>query len=216
MADGNRKRTEWTIPDTTLLISVWRENIDDLRRQKRHKTVMLNMKHELQALGVRKTEQEIASKIKNMTAKYRDEKKKMGTGSSPSDWAFFAQVNEFLGSLPANDDSLVDEGLVGRRSSTLNDSAGEPSGSSTASAAVSGDDSSNSGDSTLPMTRYTKKRKNAGVQLEMLEETKKANKSSELFQTELLKNLKEANEIAKLQATATQALADILRNAPPQ
>ncbi|XP_049316930.1 uncharacterized protein LOC125779700 [Bactrocera dorsalis] len=90
----------WTNSDDVVLIDLWRERAGDLRRAKRnlhiYADISVQMTHKF-------TAKEVYVKIRNLTQKYREEKKKVGpSGSSPSLWKHFDAVHQIIGLTAAN------------------------------------------------------------------------------------------------------------------
>ncbi|XP_023222177.1 uncharacterized protein LOC111623724 [Centruroides sculpturatus] len=57
-----------------------------------------------------RTWSEVRTKIKNLTAKYREEVTKIGhSGGSPSTWQYFQAVNSIIGHQPAQNIALIEE-----------------------------------------------------------------------------------------------------------
>ncbi|KAL1486380.1 hypothetical protein MTO96_031415, partial [Rhipicephalus appendiculatus] len=59
--------------------------------------------------GIVRTRRQVQHKIDNLTQRYRKESRDKTTGSAPSTWPFFTELHRFLGTLPINDHSLVQE-----------------------------------------------------------------------------------------------------------
>nr|XP_037272987.1 myb/SANT-like DNA-binding domain-containing protein 1 [Rhipicephalus microplus] len=60
-------------------------------------------------MGISRTRRQVQNKIDNLTQKYRKEAREKTTESAPSAWPFFVELHRFLGTLPINDRSLVQE-----------------------------------------------------------------------------------------------------------
>ncbi|XP_018801698.1 PREDICTED: uncharacterized protein LOC108976802 [Bactrocera latifrons] len=94
----NKKRTVWTSADESELIDLWRERAEDLRHAKRnlhiYTDISVQMTHKF-------TPKEVHVKIRNLTQKYREEKKKVGPSGS-SEWKLFDTVHQIMGLTAAN------------------------------------------------------------------------------------------------------------------
>ncbi|XP_067128659.1 myb/SANT-like DNA-binding domain-containing protein 1 [Centruroides vittatus] len=111
---SEKKRSEnWSEEEIAILIEIWREKIDDLRRAKRNKSIYEAMAAEIRLqrpTSRARTWSEVRTKIKNLTAKYREEVTKIGhSGGSPSTWQYFQVVNLIIGHQPAQNVSLMKE-----------------------------------------------------------------------------------------------------------
>ncbi|KAG8178178.1 hypothetical protein JTE90_006316 [Oedothorax gibbosus] len=106
------RRRNWGDPEIQLLIDVWRVHNASLLSARRNRHVYDQMAQELALYGIVRTHDEIALKIKNLTATYRKEKTLQGvTGGQPSEWRFFNDVSAILDQLPCNTNSLVQDSL---------------------------------------------------------------------------------------------------------
>nr|XP_029723193.1 uncharacterized protein LOC109422957 isoform X1 [Aedes albopictus] len=96
------------------VIDVWKENITSLRASVKNSHVYQKMCDQLKELGVVLTTEELRNRINNLTKKYRAEVNKMGTsGGSPSTWAFFNDLHQFLSGYKQNRVvELMEESLV--------------------------------------------------------------------------------------------------------
>ncbi|XP_054088584.1 uncharacterized protein LOC128922362 [Zeugodacus cucurbitae] len=95
-----KQRVVWTSTDECVLIDLWRERADDLRRAKRnlhiYADISVQMAHKF-------TPKEVHIKIRNLSQRYREEKKKTGpSGGSPSTWKYFDAVHQIIGLTAAN------------------------------------------------------------------------------------------------------------------
>ncbi|KAH8021307.1 hypothetical protein HPB51_014878 [Rhipicephalus microplus] len=85
-APWKRQRLQWSEADTWSLIRLWEDNLDSLRAQKHNGEVYASIAAALTSAGVSRTKDQVHKKIENLTHTYR-----------------------FLGSLPVNDPSLMEE-----------------------------------------------------------------------------------------------------------
>ncbi|XP_055714454.1 uncharacterized protein LOC129808697 [Phlebotomus papatasi] len=195
LSQNPKSRKDWSDGEVRMFISIWRDHHYDLRRQKRHRKVHQAMSEELKKNGVNKTENEVKTKIKNMTARYREEKRKVGTsGGSPSTWAFYEEMNSLIGNLPVNDENLVDEGNI---IMSLSDSlAGNEEEIASSSIQAQGH----------PNPRRSRKRKLINVQEEMLQEIKRSNEAAERNDEIANAHMKESNRIAQQQIAFNEKL----------
>ncbi|XP_075750777.1 myb/SANT-like DNA-binding domain-containing protein 1 [Rhipicephalus microplus] len=108
-APWKRQRLQWSEADTWSLIRLWEDNLDSLRAQKHNGEVYASIAAALTSAGVSRTKDQVHKKIENLTHTYRKCLKKETTGSSRPNWPFFAEIHRFLGSLPVNDPSLMEE-----------------------------------------------------------------------------------------------------------
>ncbi|XP_054083481.1 uncharacterized protein LOC128920368 [Zeugodacus cucurbitae] len=112
-----KQRVVWTSTDECVLIDLWRERADDLRRAKRnlhiYADISVQMAHKF-------TPKEVHIKIRNLSQRYREEKKKTGpSGGSPSTWKYFDAVNQIIGLTAANNAEIYESLTVDISSSTL-------------------------------------------------------------------------------------------------
>ncbi|XP_042142332.1 uncharacterized protein LOC121838014 isoform X2 [Ixodes scapularis] len=87
---GKGPRVHWSEAETWSLIRLWEDNIGELRRQRRNAGVYETIRLGLERLSIDKTRKQVSDKIDNLNQTYR-----------------------FLGGLPVNDPSLVDDSLPG-------------------------------------------------------------------------------------------------------
>ncbi|KAH6942609.1 hypothetical protein HPB50_008434 [Hyalomma asiaticum] len=107
-----RQKTHWSDDETSVLIRVWEDHLPDLRRAKRNMNVYLAIQECLRAQGIEKSVKEIKSKIENLDNRYRNLTRKT-TGQGAITWRFYKDIARFLGSLPINNMSLVEETRCG-------------------------------------------------------------------------------------------------------
>ncbi|KAH8034910.1 hypothetical protein HPB51_003197 [Rhipicephalus microplus] len=108
-APRKRQRLQWSEADTWSLIRLWEDNLHSLRAQKHNGEVYTSIAAALTSAGVSRTKDQVHTKIENLTHTYRKCLKEKTTGSSPPSWTFFVEIHRFLGSLPVNDPSLMEE-----------------------------------------------------------------------------------------------------------
>ncbi|KAH7931789.1 hypothetical protein HPB49_025916 [Dermacentor silvarum] len=106
----SKERTTWTDEETRTLIDIWEDVLPDLRGAKRNLKVYMTIAQRLRAAAIRKSTKEVKKKIQNMGNKYRL-LTRTGTETGPGGrpWRFYWDLHRFLGSLPANDASLMEE-----------------------------------------------------------------------------------------------------------
>ncbi|XP_054722814.1 myb/SANT-like DNA-binding domain-containing protein 1 [Uloborus diversus] len=99
----NKNRSaNWADEETKLLIQLWKENLNDLNKAKRNRIIYERMSNEMELFDIRRTADEIKTKIKNLIKLYRKEKMDhCRTGCCPSTWPYYAMINEALGSRPS-------------------------------------------------------------------------------------------------------------------
>ncbi|KAH7969800.1 hypothetical protein HPB52_021958 [Rhipicephalus sanguineus] len=102
-------RSMWTEAETWVLIRLWEDHLPQLRGEKHNARVYDAIVVALAQNGIVRTRRQVQTKIDNLTQRYRRESRQHTTGSSPSPWPFFSEIHRFLGSLPANDRSLIQE-----------------------------------------------------------------------------------------------------------
>ncbi|KAH7949603.1 hypothetical protein HPB49_012665 [Dermacentor silvarum] len=97
---------------TDILINIWEDYLPQLRAHKHNAHVYDAMTEDFNkaAGGTSVTTKQLRHKIENLGQQYR-QKGKTATGSAPVSWAYYSRLHRFLGSLPANDLSLVEESL---------------------------------------------------------------------------------------------------------
>ncbi|KAH7954522.1 hypothetical protein HPB49_019367 [Dermacentor silvarum] len=106
------KRFVWTRSMTDILINIWEDYLPHLRAHKHNAHVYDAMTEDFNkaAGGTSVTTKQLRHKIENLGQQYR-QKGKTATGSAPVSWPYYSRLHRFLGSLPANDLSLVEESL---------------------------------------------------------------------------------------------------------
>ncbi|XP_039958921.1 uncharacterized protein LOC120773847 [Bactrocera tryoni] len=97
---GIKQRTAWTDNDESVLIDLWCERAGDLRRVKGNSHIYADISVQM---GHKFTPNEVHVKIRNLTQKYRKEKKKVVlSGGSPSGWKHFDAVHQIIELTAAN------------------------------------------------------------------------------------------------------------------
>ncbi|XP_018797525.1 PREDICTED: uncharacterized protein LOC108974239 [Bactrocera latifrons] len=91
---GNKQRKAWMNRDESVLIDLWRERAGDLRRVKGNSQIYADISVQM---AHKFTPKEVHVKIRNLTQKYREERKKVGSsGGSPSGWKLFDAVHQII------------------------------------------------------------------------------------------------------------------------
>uniref|UniRef100_A0A336L1I4 CSON003517 protein n=1 Tax=Culicoides sonorensis TaxID=179676 RepID=A0A336L1I4_CULSO len=125
-----KARRIWKTNEEIFLLELWKERAGDLRRAKRNMHIFSEMEQEFAKNNIYISDNEIKTKIDNLTKKYRSEKQKSGTtGGTPSTWVYFQDVHEIIGTYPM---SKVDK--------LIHESLGEDSGASTSTLVSATDD----------------------------------------------------------------------------
>ncbi|XP_050035548.1 uncharacterized protein [Dermacentor andersoni] len=70
-------------------------------------------------MGLPRTRAQVHSKIDNLTQTYRKHERDLTTGSSPPTWPYFNEIKRFIGCLPINDSSLMEESCCNSSSDTV-------------------------------------------------------------------------------------------------
>ncbi|XP_029832295.3 uncharacterized protein LOC121838536 [Ixodes scapularis] len=104
-------RVHWSESETWALIRLWQDNLAELRRHRRNSGVYETIRVGLERLSIVKTRKQVSDKIDNLNQTYRAKKKSLTTGSGKVSWPFYYDLHSFLGSLPVNDPSLVNDSL---------------------------------------------------------------------------------------------------------
>ncbi|KAH6946772.1 hypothetical protein HPB50_015064 [Hyalomma asiaticum] len=95
--------------ETSVLIRLWEDHLPQLRGEKHNAKVYDAIVAALAESGIVRTRRQVQTKIDNLTQRYRKESRERTTGSAPSSWPFFTEIHRFLGRLPVNDSSLIQE-----------------------------------------------------------------------------------------------------------
>ncbi|XP_077545978.1 uncharacterized protein LOC144158758 [Haemaphysalis longicornis] len=110
-----QKRFIWTASLTHLLINVWQDHLAQLRAQKHNAPVYLRMTAMFNELAsdecgqtVRVTTKQLKHKMENLAQAHK-KASNAGTGSAATECPFYKRLKTFLGNLPMNDPSLVQE-----------------------------------------------------------------------------------------------------------
>ncbi|CAN8002613.1 unnamed protein product [Ixodes pacificus] len=105
-------RVQWSVSEIWALIGLWEDRLCDLRRQKRNGGIYAEMSEAMKLIGHNKSKDQVHNKIENLTSVYRKHLRTASTtGAGGVNWPFYWEIHRFLGSLPANDNTLVDESL---------------------------------------------------------------------------------------------------------
>ncbi|XP_036337041.1 mediator of RNA polymerase II transcription subunit 15-like [Rhagoletis pomonella] len=103
---SDKKRSTWSTSDEKVLLDLWAERADDLRRAKRNLHIYADISTQMASKFSAK---EVHIKIRNMTQRYREEKKKVGpSGGSPSLWKHFDAVHQIIGFNAANNAEILE------------------------------------------------------------------------------------------------------------
>ncbi|XP_037511889.1 uncharacterized protein LOC119388280 [Rhipicephalus sanguineus] len=111
-----QRRTSWPDATTRALIRLWEDNLAALRSNMRNARIYARILQELNA-GLPHGEgpynaKQLRLKMDNLGKRYRKERLLCTrTGSSTSKWPYYGLLHNFLGSLPMNDDLLVEENV---------------------------------------------------------------------------------------------------------
>ncbi|CAF4146149.1 unnamed protein product [Rotaria sp. Silwood2] len=111
-----KRGKNWSEEETSIFINIWSDHYANLMAiGSRNAPIYQSMAQQLnQLLSPRlMTGADVKSKIANLVAEYRKRKKEQGkTGSSPSSWRYFDQIDKLLGERPFNDESLTSDSIA--------------------------------------------------------------------------------------------------------
>ncbi|KAH6937357.1 hypothetical protein HPB50_026998 [Hyalomma asiaticum] len=116
----NEKRTQarviWPVPTTVMLIRLWEDNLTALRSNSRNARIYESIASALNAqTGASEgsyTAKQVRQKMENLNKHYRKIRRcGTTTGSKGVEWPFYWHLHGFLGTLPINDESLVEENV---------------------------------------------------------------------------------------------------------
>ncbi|KAH6920161.1 hypothetical protein HPB50_028851 [Hyalomma asiaticum] len=229
---SSQRRVNWYVSTTEALIRLWEDNLSALRSNSRNARIYEEMARDLNARlpagEVPFTTKQVRQKLENLNKRYR-KLRRCGTttGSKGVDWPYYWLLHSFLGTLPVNDSSLVEESVevpevneapegaevlaVGDEAQTDYDTAAmeeastasSQDGSNAAANCSSSAESESQPDANNSSTKRKRKRPATGLQ-ELLElhrqaEERSAGLASQSMelQKELLQLQKEANETQK-------------------
>ncbi|KAH6939340.1 hypothetical protein HPB50_017277 [Hyalomma asiaticum] len=112
----SQRRINWPDATTRALLRLWEDNLAALRSNVRNARIYSRIVEELNA-GLPHGEgpynlKQIRLKMDNLAKRYRKERLLCTrTGSSSSKWPYYWLLHNFLGSLPMNDELLVEENV---------------------------------------------------------------------------------------------------------
>ncbi|KAH6926035.1 hypothetical protein HPB50_013030 [Hyalomma asiaticum] len=112
----SQRRVNWPVSTTELLIRLWEDNLAALRSNTRNARVYDSMTRDLNARlpagAVPFTSKQVRQKLENLNKHYR-KLRRCGTttGSKGVEWPYYWLLHSFLGTLPVNDSSLVEESV---------------------------------------------------------------------------------------------------------
>ncbi|XP_042147376.1 myb/SANT-like DNA-binding domain-containing protein 1 [Ixodes scapularis] len=119
----NVQRAPWTEQETFALIRVWEDHLGDLRRTKRNAKVFVAIAEQLCAIGFKRKQHDFVGNdawlahditfycyCQCFVTRERFSRKKT-TGAGGIRWRFYWNLQRFLGSLPANDASPMEESV---------------------------------------------------------------------------------------------------------
>ncbi|XP_077486258.1 uncharacterized protein LOC144097404 [Amblyomma americanum] len=112
---ADMKRVSWLHHATMTLIRIWEENLPALRACTRNARIYASIAADLSAAlhgeGPH-TAKQARQKIDNLHKKYRKLKRTgTTTGAGGQDWPFYWHLHRFLGSLPMNNEMLIEENV---------------------------------------------------------------------------------------------------------
>ncbi|CAF1618439.1 unnamed protein product [Adineta ricciae] len=115
MSKKNKRGKNWSEEETSVFINIWSEHYDSLMTGgTRNTKIYHGMAQQLnEFLSPRvMTGTDVKAKIANLVSEYRKKRKESGkTGSSPSSWPYFEQIDKLLGARPFNDESLLSDSI---------------------------------------------------------------------------------------------------------
>ncbi|CAN7996482.1 unnamed protein product, partial [Ixodes hexagonus] len=109
-------RVKWPVATTEALIRIWEDNLPLLRSNTRNARLYVLMATELNAGLPHDAEpyspKQVRQKLENLSKRYR-KLRRFGTttGSKGASWPFYWSLHSFLGSLPINDEYMMEENL---------------------------------------------------------------------------------------------------------
>ncbi|CAF3811144.1 unnamed protein product [Rotaria sp. Silwood1] len=111
----NKRGKNWSEEETAVFINIWSEYYESLMMGRTRNTkiyhAMAKQMNEFLSPRVM-TGADVKAKITNLVAEYRKKRKESGkTGSSPSSWRYFEQIDKLLGERPFNDESLISDSI---------------------------------------------------------------------------------------------------------
>ncbi|XP_064475535.1 uncharacterized protein LOC135389414 [Ornithodoros turicata] len=107
-----KKRFVWSDAMTRHLLNLWEDSLGALRSQKRNAVIYDRIASALTegCHGATFVGKQVRMKIESLTKEYRA-LARCGTGSAAITWPYFRKIHGFLGTLPVNDLSLVEESI---------------------------------------------------------------------------------------------------------
>ncbi|CAF1535528.1 unnamed protein product [Rotaria sordida] len=120
-----KRSKNWSEEETAIFINIWSDHYTNLMTGgSRNSPIYQSMAQQLKQLLPTRvmTGADVKSKITNLVAEYRKKKKEQGkTGSSPSSWRYFDQIDKLLGERPFNDESLMSDSISLQQEQLLQD-----------------------------------------------------------------------------------------------
>lgn len=92
-----KKRRFWEDREIYELLKMWKLNIEELWKNRRHSHVYESI---AQSLGFQVLASEVNIKINNLTQTFRKEKNQMKLSNIPTTWKFYREVGEILDKIP--------------------------------------------------------------------------------------------------------------------
>ncbi|KAL5292505.1 hypothetical protein ACFFRR_011360 [Megaselia abdita] len=102
-----KKRRVWEDREIQELLKVWRVNIDELWKNRRHSHVYQHIASTLNSMGFQVSAPEVNIKINNLTQTFRREKNQMKLSNIPTTWKFYREVGEILDKIPKGESYKV-------------------------------------------------------------------------------------------------------------
>ncbi|XP_049275457.1 uncharacterized protein LOC125759958 [Rhipicephalus sanguineus] len=114
-----KPRVQWTEKETWALIKLWEDHLDAMRGHKHNGGLYQAIAECLTDAGIPRTRAHVHSRIDNLTQTFRKIERELTTGSSPPTWPYYSEIKRFIGCLPINDPSLMEESCCNSSSDTV-------------------------------------------------------------------------------------------------
>ncbi|XP_004518891.1 uncharacterized protein LOC101455486 [Ceratitis capitata] len=92
----NKRRNKWVKEVENLFLHLWRERLDKLRACRKNSHILMEIAVEMELEGYKFSILELKTKMHNMTAKYRKEKKQFRATGIPSDWEPYEEMESLI------------------------------------------------------------------------------------------------------------------------
>ncbi|XP_036344242.1 uncharacterized protein LOC118753624 [Rhagoletis pomonella] len=105
-SSGKRRRNRWEEGGEKALLQIWEEKVDKLRAFKKNHHVLIEMVAEMELMDYYYNMRDIKTKMQNMVARYRKERKLVKSGM-PSVWDYYEEMHAIMTRYESNNSEIL-------------------------------------------------------------------------------------------------------------